>query len=102
MWAFDADSSYEFYDRARLYTLEGVVDKIACPVLVCEASADDFNPGQAERLPAPPGDRAARRPVTAAESAADHVHPDAWVLMNGVAFDWLAETFRSPSEGQRR
>jgi alpha-beta hydrolase superfamily lysophospholipase len=102
MWAFRADTPYEFYDRARLYTLEGVVDKIACPVLVCEASADDFNPGQAERLAAALGDRATLRPFTAAESAADHVHPGAWVLMNGVAFDWLAETFRSPSEGQRR
>jgi len=61
-------------------------------VLVCQATADHFNPGQAERLAAALGDRATLRPFTAAESAATHAHPGASVLMNGVVFDWLAET----------
>lgn len=102
MWAFRAGTPYEFYDRARRYTLEGVVDKIACPVLVCEASADDFNPGQAERLAAALGERATLRPFTAGESADAHSHPGAWVLMNGVVFDWLTGTFHARGEGARR
>ncbi len=102
MWAFRADTPYEFYDGARLYTLEGVVDKIACPVLVCEASADDFNPGQAERLAAVLGDRATLRSFTAGESAEAHSHLGAWVLMNGVVFDWLTGTFRASGQGRPR
>lgn len=94
MWAFRAGTPYEFYDLARRYTLAGVVDKIACPVLVCEASADDFNPGQADRLAAALGDRATLRSFTAGESAEAHSHLGAWVLMNGVVFDWLTGTFQ--------
>lgn len=102
MWAFRAGTPYEFYDRARRYTLEGVADKIACPVLVCQATADDFNPGQAERLAAALGKRATLRPFTAGESAAAHAHPGAWVLMNGVVFDWLTGTFHASGYGRRR
>ena len=102
LWAFRAGTPYELFLRARLYTLDGVADKIACPVLVCQATADDFNPGQAERLAAALGDRATLRPFTAGESAAAHAHPGAWVLMNGVVFDWLTETLHSRNQGQRR
>ena len=92
LWAFRVDNPYAFYERAREYRLDGVADRIECPVLVCQATADHFNPGQAERLAAALGDRATLRPFTAAESAATHAHPGASVLMNGVVFDWLAET----------
>jgi len=101
LWAFRVDSPYELFAEARLYTLDGVAERIDCPVLVCQATADDFNPGQAERLAAVLGDRATLRPFNAGESAAAHAHPGAWVLMNGVVFDWLTETFHSRSEGQR-
>lgn len=100
MWAFRAGTPYEFYDRARRYTLAGVVDRIACPVLVCEASADDFNPGQADRLAAALGDRATLRSFTAGESAEAHSHLGAWVLMNGVVFDWLTASLHA--SGQER
>jgi pimeloyl-ACP methyl ester carboxylesterase len=93
---------YELFDRARRYTLEGVTDKIACPVLVCQATADDVNPGQAERLAAALGERATLRPFTAGESAAAHAHPGAWVLMNGVVLDWLARIFHARGEGEWR
>jgi alpha-beta hydrolase superfamily lysophospholipase len=102
LWAFRVGTPYELFDRARLYTLDGVADKIACPVLVCQATADDFNPGQAERLAAALGERATLRPFTAGESAAAHAHPGAWVLMNGVVFDWLTSTFHARGEGERR
>lgn len=102
LWAFRVGTPYELYDHARLYTLDGVVDKIACPVLVCQATADDVNPGQAGRLADALGARATLRSFTAGESAAAHVHPGAWVLMNGVVFDWLTGTFSAPGEGRHR
>ena len=95
LWAFQVDSPYEFFDRARLYTLDGVVGQIRCPVLVCQATADHFNPGQAERLAAALGELATLRPFTAEESADAHAHPGASVLVNGVVFDWLTEKLRA-------
>lgn len=93
LWAFRVDTPYELFNQARRYTLDNVVERIRCPVLVCQATADHFNPGQAERLAAALGDLATLRPFTSDESAADHAHPGASVLMNGVVFDWLRETF---------
>jgi alpha-beta hydrolase superfamily lysophospholipase len=93
LWAFRVDSPYEFFERARPFTLVGVVHQIACPVLVCQATADHFNPGQAERLAAALGGRATLRPFTADESAAAHAHPGASLLMNGIVYDWLTDTF---------
>jgi pimeloyl-ACP methyl ester carboxylesterase len=95
LWAFRVATPYDFFDRARLYTLEGVVHKIACPVLVGQADADHFNPGQAKRLAAELGDRATLRAFTAEESSAAHGHPGASVLMNGVVFDWLIEVLHA-------
>jgi dienelactone hydrolase len=96
LWSFRVDTPYEFFERARPYTLEGVVDRIACPVLVCDAASDHFNPGQAQRLAAALGDRATLRTFTVEESAATHAHPGASVLMNGVVFDWLTEVLGNP------
>ena len=76
---------------ARAYTLEGVAQQITCPVLVCQAAGEHFNPGQAEKLAAALGDRATVRSFTVEESAAAHSHIGAFVLMNGVVLDWLAE-----------
>jgi alpha-beta hydrolase superfamily lysophospholipase len=92
LWSFGVQTPYEFLDRSRVYTLEGVAQRITCPVLVCQATDDHFNPGQAERLARALGDQATLRPFTAAESAAVHAHPGASILMTGVVLDWLAET----------
>ena len=47
----------EFFDRSRRYTLEGVAQRIACPVLVSQEAGEHFNPGQAEKLAAALGER---------------------------------------------
>lgn len=92
LWCFDVPTPYDFFVAARPYTLEGVAERIACPVLVCSAADDHLNPGQAEKLAAALGRRGTLRAFTAEESAGSHSHPGAAVLMNGVVFDWLAET----------
>ncbi len=89
LWNFRVASPYEFFQRTRPYTLDGLTDRITCPVLVCSTSADHFNPGQAEKLAEALGERATLRPFTPEESAANHSHPGASVLMNGVVLDWL-------------
>jgi hypothetical protein len=102
LWSFRVDTPYEFFDRARPYTLEDVVQQITCPVLVCDAAADHFNPGPAERLAAALGDRATLRSFTPDESAAAHAHPGASVLMNGVVLDWLADALDAPVSADSR
>jgi len=92
LWSFRVASPYEFFEQSRPYTLEGLTDRITCPVLVCSAAADHFNPGQAEKLAEALGERATLRPFTPEESAATHSHPGASVLMNGVVLDWFAGT----------
>jgi dienelactone hydrolase len=92
VWSFRVTTPYEFFDRSRTYTLEGVAQRITCPVLVCEAAGEHFNPGQAEKLAAALGDRATVRSFTASESAAYHSHIGAFVLMNGVVLDWISQT----------
>lgn len=92
MWCFRVPTPYDFFHRARPYTLEGVAELITCHVLVCDAAEDHLNPGQAEKLAAVLGDRATLRSFTTEESAGAHSHPGATLLMNGVVFDWLSET----------
>jgi dienelactone hydrolase len=96
LWSFRVATPFQFFERARAYTLEGVAGRISCPVLVCEAVDDHFNPGQAQRLSTALGSRATLRSFTAEESAGTHSHPGASVLMNGVVFDWLAEALDHP------
>jgi dienelactone hydrolase len=92
LWCFHAASPYDFFVRARPYTLEGVAEQITCPVLVCDAADDHLNPGQAKKLAAALGKRAFLRSFTAQESAGAHSHPGASLLVNGVVLDWLAAT----------
>jgi dienelactone hydrolase len=92
LWCFRVSDPYEFFVSAQPYTLEGVAERIECPVLVCDAADDHLNPGQAKKLAAALGERATLRSFTAKESAGAHSHPGASVLVNGVVLDWLTQT----------
>jgi dienelactone hydrolase len=91
LWCFRVETPYDFFVAARPYTLDGVAERIACPVLVCAAADDHLNPGQAEKLASALGSLATLRSFTAEESAGSHSHPGASMLMNGVVFDWLED-----------
>jgi len=91
LWCFRVPTPYDFFLAARPFTLDGVAQRIVCPVLVCAAADDHLNPGQAENLAAALGDRATLRTFTAQESAGTHSHPGASMLLNGIVFDWLTE-----------
>ena len=99
LWCFRVPTPHDFFVAARPYTLDGVAERIVCPVLVCSAADDHLNPGQAEKLAAALDDRATLRSFTAEESAGSHSHPGASLLMNGVVFDWLAATLDAEQVG---
>jgi alpha-beta hydrolase superfamily lysophospholipase len=92
LWCFRVATPYDFFVRARPYSLEGYTERITCPVLVCQAADDHLNPGQAEKLAEALGHRATLRSFTAEESAGAHSHPGASLLVNGVVLDWLTDT----------
>jgi alpha-beta hydrolase superfamily lysophospholipase len=99
LWCFRVPTPYDFYVAARPYTLDGVSERITCPVLVCAAAEDHLNPGQAEKLAASLGNRGTLRSFTAEESAGSHSHPGASMLMNGIVFDWLSQTLNTRQAG---
>jgi hypothetical protein len=102
VWSFRVTTPYEFFERSRAYTLEGVAQRITCPVLVCQAAGEHFKPGQAEKLAVALGDRATVRSFTVAESATYHSHIGAFVLMNGVVLDWIAKVLTTPQANRSR
>jgi predicted alpha/beta hydrolase len=89
MWAFSAETPYQFITKARAYTLKDVVNQIECPMYVCQAPDDSFNPGQARQLADALGKLATLRIFTEEESAAVHAHPGAFKLVNANVLDWF-------------
>ncbi|WP_410567867.1 alpha/beta hydrolase family protein [Amycolatopsis sp. cmx-4-61] len=103
-WACDhgryvlgAASDREFIAKYLEYTLEGgVAEKIACPVLVCEAADDLFFGGAQEteprRLYAHLTAPKTLLTFTAEEGADAHCHVGAQRLATGRIYDWLDRT----------
>ncbi|HDR9881370.1 TPA: alpha/beta hydrolase [Burkholderia cenocepacia] len=92
MWTFGATSPSEFVRMTKLYTLEGIANKIKSPTLVLDAENDHSLKGQPRaiytKLTAP------KRLVTltGAEGAGEHCHMGAMSRAHQVMFDWLDET----------
>lgn len=100
-WAFQAATPYDFMTQVRPMTLRDVAGQITCPVLVCEAEDDHFFAGQPEALVAALGPLATYRPLTAADSAAEHCHVGASDYANSVVLDWLEDVLREDAPPAR-
>ncbi len=92
MRPYGTDSPYEAYKMVRQYKLDGVAEKIRCPMLVTDPDNEQFWPGQSRRLY-----KALTCPkqlvsFTATEGADSHCEPKALGLRNQRIFDWLDET----------
>jgi dienelactone hydrolase len=95
MRAYGAKNLKEFLLMQRDYTLEGLVEKIECPTLVCDNVADTIAGGQAKRLHDALGCPQYYVLFTAEEGADGHCEGGAQILFHRVAFDWLDETLAS-------
>jgi hypothetical protein len=89
---FGTDSPYEAYKVVRQYKLDGVADKIRCPMLVTDPENEQFWPGQSRQLYDALTCPKELVSFTAAEGADSHCEPKALGLRNQRIFDWLDET----------
>jgi alpha-beta hydrolase superfamily lysophospholipase len=99
-YAMGANTDREFIEKFLQYNLmDGVAEKISCPVLVCEASTDIFFSGESSTQPGPRGLYSHLRSpktlltFTEDEGADLHCHYGAQRLAAGRIYDWLDRTF---------
>ncbi len=89
---FGFASPFDVYTAVQRYTLEGIVDKIRCPLFITEPDGEQFWPGQSKRLyDALPGPKT-MTPFTVAEGGEYHCEPMAAALRSQRIFDWLDAT----------
>ena len=77
--------------------LDGVADRIECPILITEPEHEQFWPGDSQKLfdaVSTPAASKRLEPFTAAEGADSHCEPRALGLRDQRVFDWLDEVLR--------
>ena len=88
MWVHGVESPLDYILLTRDYSLEGRVDRIGCPTLICRADADDIGV-TARALYEKLTCEKAYIEFAASEGAGDHCEAGARSLFNQRAFDWL-------------
>ncbi|KAI9692431.1 MAG: hypothetical protein M1822_006662 [Bathelium mastoideum] len=83
---------YDFFSKMRRFSLEDVVDKIQCPVLVADAESDLFFKGQPEELASKLGRKGEWTEFKNVDGAGEHCHSGAGLLRAQVVFDWFQNT----------
>lgn len=92
MFTFKANNIQELVEKTDVFSLEGVADKIKCPMLVCEAAADHFFAGQPKMLFDELKCEKTFMLFTEEDSAEEHCQFGALIFYNQQVFDWLDET----------
>jgi pimeloyl-ACP methyl ester carboxylesterase len=92
MRPYGTDSPYDAFKMAEQYTLEGVAEKIRCPMLVADPENEQFWPGQSHRVYEALTSPKELVTFAAAEGADSHCEPKAHSLREQRIFDWLDET----------
>jgi hypothetical protein len=94
MRPFGKETVFDVYEALADYNLDGVAERIECPILITDPENEQFWPGQSEKLSravATPPDRRALVPFRASEGADSHCEPRALGLRDQRVFDWLDE-----------
>jgi dienelactone hydrolase len=97
LWYYGARTPEEAYRKIAQMSLEGVADKITCPLLVVHGEADRQVPlEQAERTvrAAVASPRAELRIFTAEEGGAEHVGGELFSPTIDYIADWVADVLR--------
>lgn len=97
LWYYGAKTTDEAYEKIAQMTLEGIADRITCPLLVVHGACDRQVPvEQAERTvrAAVNSPRAELRVFTEDEGGAEHVGGDLFSPTIDYIADWVAEVLR--------
>jgi dienelactone hydrolase len=97
LWYYGADTAEEAYKKIAQMTLEGIAERITCPLLVVHGERDRQVPlAQAERTvrEAINSPRAELRVFTEHEGGAEHVGGDLLSPTIDYIADWVAEVLR--------
>ena len=96
-WVFGVGSMKEAMERARAFTLEGVLDEMRCPYLIVHGGHDVLGMSQARRTydyAKGKGVDATLRFVMPEETGAEHCQHDNPTIGQELMADWLADVFR--------
>ena len=88
LWVHGVKSPLAYLRATTDYTLEGCVERIRCPTLVCSAEDDDIGV-TADRLYEALTCKKTRMVFSAKEGAGAHCEAGGRMLFNQRAFDWL-------------
>lgn len=100
MRPYGKETPFDVYTALADYTLDGVAERIECPILITDPENEQFWPGESRRLfdaVATPADRKALVAFTEAEGADSHCEPRALGLRDQRIFDWLDEILLKPA-----
>ncbi|GAA4793870.1 alpha/beta hydrolase [Actinomycetospora chlora] len=87
----------DYFRALATFTLDGLADRITCPVLVLEPEGDFASTGQSEPFVAAVGGPVTRHAFTAAEGAAGHCEGLGQFRFERVVHDWIATTLARPA-----
>ncbi|HMN78696.1 MAG TPA: alpha/beta hydrolase [Burkholderiaceae bacterium] len=103
-WVFGAKSMAEVVERARLFTLEGVLERMKCPFLVIHGGHDVLGVAAAQKVydyALAHGVDATLRMTQAEETGAEHCQHDNPTLGQELMLDWLCDVFGIDQTGLR-
>jgi dienelactone hydrolase len=91
LWAFNTRSPFNWMSQIQNYTLEGLVDKISCPVFCADAQDDMFFQGEGKVLAEKLGNRSTYYQFLTADGSGEHAGVGSFVKQSQVAMDWFQE-----------
>jgi alpha-beta hydrolase superfamily lysophospholipase len=94
LWKYNVSTPHQLMKEFQKYTLEGIVDRIQCPMLVCDSENESNFPGQAKILYEKLQCDKTWMVFTADDYTENHCQGGALLRSNQKIFDWLDERFQ--------
>lgn len=91
LWAFETTSPFDWFTQLGAYSLDGLFDKITCPVFVGDGQDDTSIPGQAPVVAKALGDLATLYQFNNSLGAGQHCQLGAEPYLAQVSLDWFQD-----------
>lgn len=91
LWAFKTTSPFDWFTQLGAYSLDGLFDKITCPIFVGDGQDDTSIPGQAPVVAKALGDLATLYQFNNSLGAGQHCQLGAEPYLAQVSLDWFQD-----------